>query len=133
MTGVVFLLVDQGRRSLYDHIKMKPKIKLLIETGMATYSGLCVSINPLNYNHLQWFEENRLPHVDTEEEKSDEGPSANITSACGSSQVVKIMSQSLAAIAVNQYMRWAHNNDDIGIKFFMSLRPVRAYETKITE
>jgi molybdopterin/thiamine biosynthesis adenylyltransferase len=92
----IFLLTDtmQSRKDVWEScIKMKPRIKCLIETRMGVDTGRIYCINPCSVKHAQHWEPTLSEKVTT-------------VSACGTSVTVGATADLLSGIAVWQFVKW---------------------------
>ncbi|MCO6500489.1 MAG: ThiF family adenylyltransferase [Vicingus serpentipes] len=112
--GVVYLLIDSSRETLFKSMKFKTGINLLIETGLDARAGRCVTIDPRNIKHVKYFESRYLFPDDT----VDSGE----VSVCGTRQVVANTVKILASIAVWDFMKWV-NTESIGKDVYFSTDP----------
>jgi len=97
LEGIVFMLTDtmHSRKEIYmDAVKLKPSVKLLIETRMGVSEGRIYTINPMDFEQCKRYEATLY--------SDDEAP----VSACGTSQSVVTTAMSIASQAVRQMINW---------------------------
>lgn len=103
LSGIVFMLTDtmSSRKEIYEKaIKLKPSVKLLIETRMDLKGGFVYTINPINMTQIKEYEQSFY----TDEEAA--------VSACGTSQSLIATAMQISSIAVWQLINY-HNGNKI--------------------
>lgn len=98
---VVFLLTDtmESRREIWEGLKWKPHIGLVIETRMGVDQGRIYAIHPINPAHIRRWEETLYDDEESE------------VSACGSKISVGPTAELISGYAVWQFLRWAADTD----------------------
>lgn len=120
LSGIVFMLTDtmSSRFEIWrEAIRMKPSVKLLIETRMDLEGGRIYNVNPLDLTHIKNYEETLY---------SDEEASV---SACGASQSVIATAVNIASKAVWQLIKY-HNHDSLDNEILLSTRHANIITTK---
>ena len=100
--GIVFMLTDtmSSRKEIWEKaIKMKPSVKLLIETRMDLLGGFIYNIDPTNAKQIEEYEKTFY----TDEEAA--------VSACGTSQSLIATAMEISAKAVWQLIKWHAGKD----------------------
>ena len=121
MRGVIFFCIDGKRGPLFETMVNQPGIDMVIETGLVTHAGVCVTINPITPDHVRYFRDKRI----------SDGADSSIKSACGSRQVIVTTVQTLASRATEEFMQWVMDPTHIGRYCFFSTRPFYAEEEEI--
>lgn len=113
LTGIVFLLVDTmaARKEIWENcIKFKPHVKLMIETRMGADSLRVYAINPLNFEHVNFWEGTLC---DDEEA---------VASACGARTTVGATAAVISGLAVWELIKY-QRSEFVGSELIIGLRP----------
>lgn len=102
LSGIVFMLTDtmSSRKEIWEKaIKLKPSVKLLIETRMDLKGGFIYCINPVSMPQIKQYEQTFY---------SDEEAAV---SACGTSQSLIATALDISAKAVWQLINFHNGNE----------------------
>lgn len=103
LSGIVFMLTDtmSSRKEIWEKaIKLKPQVKLLIETRMDLEGGFIYCINPINTPQIKEYEKTFY----TDEQAA--------VSACGTSQSLIATALHISSVAVWQLINF-HNKREL--------------------
>ena len=103
LSGIVFMLTDtmSSRKEIWEKaIKLKPQIKLLVETRMDLEGGFIYCVNPINTAQIKEYESSFY----TDEQAA--------VSACGTSQSLIATGIQISSIAVWCMINF-HNGDSV--------------------
>ena len=101
-SGVVFLLTDTmaSRREIFhSHLRLRPRVNLVVETRMGTDNGRVYAFRPLIPSECTWWESTLCEDATAEE------------SACGTAQSVYSTAQILAGYAVWRAVNFLRRED----------------------
>ena len=113
ITGIVFVCTDTmaSRKEIWENcIKMKPGVKLMIETRMGADSFRVYTINPVNFEHITFWEETLYD--------DDEA----VVSACGAQTTVGATAEVISGMAVWELIKYQRGHS-IGAEIIMGLQP----------
>jgi molybdopterin/thiamine biosynthesis adenylyltransferase len=97
LSGIVFMLTDTmaSRKQIYENaVKLKPGVKLLLETRMGLDHGRIYTIDPLDTQQLSKYEGTFYEDGEAQ------------VSACGTSQSIVSTAALVASMAVWQVIKW---------------------------
>lgn len=103
LSGIVFMLTDtmSSRKEIWEKaIKLKPQVKLLIETRMDLEGGFIYCINPIHTPQIKEYEKTFY----TDEQAA--------VSACGTSQSLVATALHISSVAVWQLINF-HNEREL--------------------
>lgn len=113
ITGIIFLCTDTmaSRKEIWNNcIKMKPGVKLMIETRMGADSLRLHTINPINFEHITFWEGTLY--------EDDEA----VVSACGARTTVGATAEVISGLAVWELIKY-QNDESVGAELIMGLKP----------
>lgn len=110
---VVFLLTDtmESRKDIWQGLKWKPHIGLVIETRMGVDQGRIYTMSPINPLHIRKWEESLYDDEESE------------VSACGSKISVGPTAELISGYAVWQFLRWNAGDQTLENELIFGARP----------